>query len=106
MCVPGRYRVARSLSTRGGPAVLGEAPRDDALDDLALRIGIVLDEDPVTGGQLPLRRDVPRALVVMRAEPVAEGEHPGDLGRAGAEDVEVDVRVRTLEQPVLVPRGL
>src|SRR6478609_1393990 len=103
MCVPGRYRLARSLSTRRGPAGLGQTSRDDPLDDLALRIGVVLDEDPVTGGQLPLRRQVPLPLVLVRAEPVAEGEHPGDLGRPGAERVEVDVDVRTLEQPVLVP---
>ena len=37
---------------------------------------------------------------------VAEEEHPLDLGTAGREDVEVHLRVGSLEHPVLEPVGL
>ena len=54
MCVPGRYRLRRSMSTRAGLVGVGQRPRDDAFDDLALGVGVVLDVDPVAGGQLAL----------------------------------------------------
>src|SRR6476620_6985990 len=106
MCVPGRYRLPRSLSTRASGISIGVGARDDAFDDLALRVGVVLDVDPVAGGEVALGPQIALPLIVVGAQAVSEGEHPGDLGRPLAEGVEVDVGVGSLEEPVLVPVGL
>src|SRR4029079_425151 len=45
----GRYRLARPMSTRVGLGARRERPGDDSLDDLALRVGVVLDVGPVAG---------------------------------------------------------
>ena len=57
-------------------------------------------------GELSLRREVEVAVVVVRAEPVAERDHALDLLAPVGERVHVDVRVRTARQPVLEPVGL
>src|SRR6188768_699368 len=103
MCVPGRYRLPRSLSTRVGVVAIGKGALDDAFDDLAFRVGIVLDVDPVAGGQLALGPQIALPLIVIGSQAVSEGEHPCDLGRPLAESVEVDVGVRTPEEPMLEP---
>src|SRR6478752_2580065 len=103
MCVPGRYRVTRSLSTRTWLVAIGEGSLDDAFDDLALGVGVVLDEGPLARGQLALGPLITDALVVVGAQAVAKRQHAVDLPAAVAECVEVDVRVRPLEQAVLEP---
>src|SRR6478752_3683878 len=103
MCVPGRYRVTRSLSTRTCLVAIGQRPRDDPLDDLALGVGVELDVGPLARGQLALGLLVPDALVIVGTQAVAKGQHPVDLQAALAERVQVDVRVWPLEQAVLEP---
>ena len=88
--------------------------------------GLRLSRPPAPGSPPPPRSSRPRspacsatsasptracgrgkvAVLRRRPQPVAEAEHPADLLAAGAEDVEVHVGVRSLEQPVLVPVGL
>src|SRR6187549_3704159 len=106
MCVPGRYRLPRSLSTSVGVVAIGKGARDDAFDYLALCVGVVLDVGPFASGKFALGVLVANSLVVMRAKAIAEGQHPFDLRTTLTEDVEVDVRIGTLEQAVLEPVGL
>src|SRR3954449_4845609 len=106
MCVPGRYRVTRSLSTRTCLMAMGEGSLDDPFDNLALGVGVVLDEGPLARRQLALCLLVTDALVVVGAQAVAKSQHPVDLDAALAERVQVDVRVRPLEQAVLEPLRL
>ncbi len=56
--------------------------------------------------ELPLRSRVALAVGFVRAQPVAKQQHPVRLFTAGRKDVEIDVRVRTLEDPVLEPLRL
>ena len=81
MCVPGRYRLPRSLSTSRAVTACGQRPRDDAFDDLALGIGVVLDVDPMACGKLAFGCLVEAALVVVRPKAVTEGKHAVDLRR-------------------------
>jgi hypothetical protein len=54
-----------------------------------------------TPGQVALDLQVGVAVRVVGAQPVAEQQHPADLGRAGGEHVQVDGGVGAVEQPVL-----
>ena len=74
MCVPGRYRLPRSLSTSAGVVAIGKGARDDAFDDLALRVGVVLDVGPFASGKFALGVLVANSLVVMRAKAIADLE--------------------------------
>ena len=78
----------------------------DLRDDRRLRVRVLLHVLPVAGRQLPLRGRVALSVGVVPAQPVAEQQHPVGLLTAGREDVEIDVRVRPLEQPVLEPLRL
>src|SRR6476659_6340624 len=100
MGVPGRYRLPRSLSTRADGVAIGKGARDDAFDDLALGVGVVLDVGPLARGQLALGVLVADPLVVVAAQAITESQHPVDLRAALTERVQVDIRVGTLEQAV------
>jgi len=76
---------------------------DDRLDDVGLRIGVVLDVGPVLGRQFALRPLIQVTILVVAPEPVAERQDPLDLGAAGRKNVHVDVRVGALQDTMLVP---
>jgi hypothetical protein len=54
-------------------------------------------------GEPALRLGVPVDVLGVLAQPVPEDQMPHGLRRSGREYVDVDVRIRALEQPVLVP---
>src|SRR6266511_3144748 len=94
--------VAYSRSEPAG-VVGGGGPGHDLLHHRALGVGVVLHVPPGAPGQLPLGPLVPVPVGVAAAKPVAEQQHPVHLGAAVAENVQVHVGVRTLENAVLEP---
>src|SRR3954466_11625814 len=102
----GRYGPPSVVSTRRSRMRAADpGPGRDLLDDLALRVGVVLNERPLTFHEFALRRLVQGAVVVVGSEPIPEPDHPVHLDTAGREDVEVDVRIRPLEEAGAVPLG-
>ena len=103
ICVSRTVPTRRArVSTRVAPSARGSGVRPPAArpgpmissTTSRLRVGVVLDVLPVPGRELALRPLVQVAIVVVGPQPVAEADHPLELGAAGREDVEVDVRVR------------
>jgi len=78
----------------------------DAIDDCSLGISIVLNKRPFSLSQGQFRSSIQLAVRGVDAEPVSEHQHSLDLRTASGERVEVDVRVRPFEHPVLVPVSL
>jgi len=76
------------------------------VDDGRLRVGVLLHVLPLAAGQLALLLGVELAVGGVLAQPIAEEEHPVDLLTPGSEDVDVDLRVGSLEEAMLVPVGL
>ena len=78
----------------------------DAIDDCTLGISVVLNKRPFPLSQVEFGSSIKLAVREVGAEPVSEHQHSVDLGTPSRERVEVDVRVRPLEHPVLVPVSL
>ena len=99
--------VADDVHFHASPPCLAAFARDMiSVDDRRLRVRVLLHVFPVARRQLPLRGRVALPVGVVPAEPVAKQHHPVRLLAAGREDVEIDVRVRPLEEPVLEPLRL
>ena len=75
-------------------------------DDDTYTLRVVLHVPPLARCEFALGVQVQVAVVVVCAQPVAEGEHSPDLLAALGEGVDVHVRVGAFEEPVLVPVGL
>src|SRR2546428_13049165 len=75
--------------------------RENILNHRGLGIGIVLRVLPVLASKLPLGALVQPAIGCVAAQPVAEEQQAVDLRTARREDMEVDVRVRSLEHAAL-----
>src|SRR5204862_4359848 len=100
----GRYGPPGAVSTRARRVRPADAcPCGDLFHDGTLRVGVVLDELPVLFEQLALRGLVQGTVVAVASEPIAEAHHAPDFGTAVGEDMEVDVRVGTLDDPTVVP---
>jgi len=82
-------------------AVLAGAPRDRVADLVGYPH---VPPGPYSEFPLDALVAVPHRVVV--SQPVPEAQHALHLGRAYAEDVQIDGGVRPLEQPVLEPLGL
>lgn len=104
---PAREQVGAALEAIRGaldPAALigvsigarSHGAGEDLLDGVGLGVGVVLHMTPAAGGQLPLRPFVEDPIVGMPPQPIAEGDEAVDLGRAGREDVQVEVGSRPL----------
>src|SRR5262245_36695676 len=78
---------------------------EDLSDDGALGVRVLLEVLPIARRELALHLRIQLAIRRVRPQVVAESEHPLDLFAACREDVQVDVRVRSLEQAVLIPLG-
>src|SRR3954452_19780335 len=101
----GRYGRRPIVSTTGhsGSTATEARARDNRFDDLCLGVRVVLDVLPPPLDEMAFRSLVEVAVVVMGPQPVAKPDHPLELHAAVREDVEVDVRVGTLEDAVVVP---
>src|ERR1700681_2332888 len=78
----------------------------DVIDDCTLGISVVLNKRPFPLSQVEFNSSIKLAVRWVGAEPVSEHQHSVDFRTASRERVEVDVRVRPLEHPVLVPVSL
>src|SRR4051794_1344711 len=94
-----RAQPPPSASSRSGGRVgtleiAASSPSQDLVDLAGLGIGVVLHVPPGPLGEFLFSAliAVPRRLVVT--QPIPKAQHPVDLGRAGAEHVQVDVGVR------------
>src|SRR5262245_2767979 len=101
-CATSRNETTNS----GGKSSLARGSRQDLFDNPRLGVGVILDVGPLPLPQLPLRTRIEVAVCIVSAQPVTEQQHAADFGAAAREHVQIDRSIGTLEQPVLVPRGL
>src|ERR1700730_13642727 len=76
---------------------------ENFLDHLGFGIGVVLRVLPFPAGKLALGALVELAVRSVAAQPVAEEQHTVNLRAAGRENMQVDVRIWSIEQAMLVP---
>ena len=76
------------------------------MDNLGFCVGVVLNVPPRARGQLPLGLLVQKAIVHVAAKPIAKSEHPIDLDTPDRKHVEIDVRVRSLQDSMPIPIGV
>lgn len=102
----GAFRSARlhqwELSLRGARCCPPGAV-EDLIHDIVLGVGVVLHVGPVLGCQLQRDLRVEVAIGIMCADMIAEAQVPRRLLRATREDMQVDVRIRALEDAMLFP---
>src|SRR5437773_6083130 len=81
----------------------GAGPSENLLDYGRLRVRVVLHVLPLLCTELALRPRVELSVYLVRAQPIAEDEHPPELLAARRKDVQVHRRVVPPEHAMLEP---